>query len=62
MSVINISLGLVLGFLGIVFFIKYGEYRRKHDLGGLTFKYIAFSFGLVAIGFYLIVKELAKII
>ena len=61
-DIINLLLGFVLIAAGIVIFIKYGEYRRKHNLGGLTFKYITFCFGLVAIGCYLVITEFMKIV
>jgi len=61
-DIINLLLGFVLIAAGIVTFIKYGNYRRKHNLGGLTFKYITFSFGIVAIGCYLVIKEFMKIV
>ncbi len=59
---LNLLLGFALIAAGLVIFIKYGEYRRKHNLGGFTFKFITFCFGLVAIGCYLVIIEFMKIV
>jgi len=62
MILINFVLGILLMVAGIIVFIYYGEYRRKNQLGGFTFKYITFCFGLVSIGLYIIMAELTKVI
>ena len=62
MDFINILLGIGAIILGIALIIGYERFAAKNGSGGLSFKIRTAGIGAIIIGFYLLAKELSKII
>lgn len=62
MNFFIVLLGLGIIAIGIILIVWYEKFKLKHDKPGLSFKVRTGGIGLVMIGFYLLAKELAKII
>ncbi|WP_340067107.1 hypothetical protein [Ascidiimonas aurantiaca] len=62
MNLLNTVIGFLLLLVGIALVVGYERFKSKHGSGGLSFKLRSGGIGFIIIGFYLIAKELAKII